>query len=161
MDGFRVDRAAPLGRHRYSDVFPGIERLAAIDAVFPGAEAKRAVLEGLAVEVSPEDLYMYIDPEDGTLVTGSGHLSKSPDWMLYLDLLHELVHVRQFRAGLDLYDRRFAYVDRPTEIEAYEVAVREGRRIGLDEETLSEYLRVEWVTAEDHARLAARFRLPP
>jgi hypothetical protein len=47
-------------------------------------------------------------------------------------------------------------VDRKTEVEAYEVTVREARRIGLTEEVISNYLRVPWITAEEHKRLARK-----
>jgi hypothetical protein len=43
-------------------------------------------------------------------------------------------------------------VDRPTEIEAYRVAVDEARRIGLTEAEVVDYLKVEWVSEEDFHR---------
>ena len=73
-----------------------------------------------------------------------------------LDIIHELVHVRQQREGLDLYDRSKAYVDRETEIEAYEYTINEARRIGLSEEEILDYLTVEWITLEEYRRLADR-----
>jgi hypothetical protein len=54
--------------------------------------------------------------------------------------------------GKELWDRRYKYVDRPTEIEAYEVAVAEAHRIGLDDDQIAEYLKVEWVSADDFRR---------
>jgi hypothetical protein len=45
-------------------------------------------------------------------------------------------------------------VDRDTEIEAYLVTVREARRLGLNDEAIADYLRVSWLTPQEHQRLA-------
>jgi len=76
-----------------------------------------------------------------------------------LDIVHELVHVKQHRKGLDLYDRSVSYVDRPTEIEAYAITVREARRIGLTDVAIFEYLSVDWISSEEHCRLAKRLNV--
>jgi hypothetical protein len=68
-------------------------------------------------------------------------------------VIHELVHIRQFMEGKELFDRRYSYVDRPTEIEAYTAAVNEARRIGLKKEEILDYLKVEWITEEEFQRL--------
>ncbi|HSD05215.1 MAG TPA: hypothetical protein VLB45_05620, partial [Nitrosopumilaceae archaeon] len=94
--------------------------------------------------------------EDATIVIGYDHLKKSDSKILYLDIVHELVHVKQQRSGLDLYDKSYSYVDRPTEVEAYEVAVREAKRIGMNQQEIFDYLHVEWITPDEHKRLASR-----
>jgi len=43
-----------------------------------------------------------------------------------------------------------------TEIEAYEITVREARRIGLTDDVILDYLRVSWITPEEHKRLATK-----
>jgi hypothetical protein len=58
--------------------------------------------------------------------------------------------------GKELFDKRYSYVDRPTEIEAYSHAVKEAKRIGMTEKEIVEYLRVEWVTEEEFERLVRR-----
>ena len=75
---------------------------------------------------------------------------------LYLDIIHELCHVKQHLQGRNLYDRSKAYVDRETEIEAYQVTIQEARRIGLNEDHIANYLRVGWITSEEHKRLVRR-----
>jgi hypothetical protein len=70
-----------------------------------------------------------------------------------------LCHVKQHLQGRNLYDERVAYVDRETEIEAYQVTVREARRIGLNDDAISNYLRVAWITPEEHKRLAHRLNV--
>ena len=99
---------------------------------------------------------MFVDNDDGTINIGVQHLKASDPEVLYLDIIHELVHVRQQREGLDLYDRTKAYVDRETEIEAFEFTIKEARRIGMSEEEILDYLSVEWITPEEYRRLADR-----
>jgi len=67
----------------------------------------------------------------------------------------ELTHLRQLDEGLDLWDERFAYVDRPTEIEGYAVAIEEGRRLGMTGEDVADHLATPWMTAADTVRLLA------
>jgi hypothetical protein len=73
---------------------------------------------------------------------------------IYLDVIHELVHVRQFMEGKKLFDDNYSYIERPTEVEAYRYAVEEARRIGLNDERILQYLKTEWMSADDLTRLA-------
>jgi predicted Abi (CAAX) family protease len=57
--------------------------------------------------------------------------------------------------GKELFDGDFSYGERPTEIEAYWVAVEEARSLGLSEERICQYLRTEWMSNEDLAKLCA------
>ena len=54
---------------------------------------------------------------------------------------------------MELFDKRFSYVDSPTEIEAHIIAVQEARRIGMNDEELADYLRVDWISEEEYIRL--------
>jgi hypothetical protein len=55
--------------------------------------------------------------------------------------------------GRELFDPRYDYVERPTEIEAYRYAVKEARRLGLSEERICLYLKTEWMSEYDFKRL--------
>ncbi len=94
---------------------------------------------------------MRVRPEDGHILIHQPYLGAGNPYDLYLDEVHELVHIRQYRAGLDLYDGRYRYVDRPTE--AYRIALGEAERIGLSAAEQERYLRVPWVTDEKYRRL--------
>lgn len=155
MTEVRINRRVKPGRHSLLQVFPGLDRSEAFRSVFPDG-LREEVLRTCQVEVVPEDMYMYIDDGAGHVVAGLGYLQKGDAKTLYLDILHELTHIRQWHEGKELWDRRYAYVDRPTEIEAYEVAVREARRLGMTDREIAEYLRVEWVSHEEHERLCRR-----
>ncbi len=97
---------------------------------------------------------MWIDPTDGSLIISSHYLNEGDKTDIYLDLIHELVHVRQFMEGKKLFDAEYDYADRPTEIEAYQHAVDEARRLGLNDQQICEYLKTEWMSDEDLTRLA-------
>jgi hypothetical protein len=73
---------------------------------------------------------------------------------IYLDLIHELVHVRQFMEGKELFDSGYSYAERPTEIQAYQHAVEEARRLGLSDERICKYLKTEWMSNESLKQLA-------
>jgi hypothetical protein len=73
----------------------------------------------------------------------------------YLDIVHELVHVRQYREGKPLFDESYEYHDRPTELEAYKHAVKEARRLGMSDQEIFEYLKVDWMS-EDEVRSLSR-----
>lgn len=159
IDWFTLNRTAKEGTHRLDQVAFGLEKSPALARVFP-AEEDRSDVGAVPVEVAVGPGYAYVDDTDGTLVLSQDYLQTGEKLSLYLDLVHELTHVRQFRAGLELYDRRFSYVDRPTEIEAYQVAVEEGRRLGMSDGEVLDYLRIEWVTEAELARLARACGVP-
>ena len=154
-------RPADPGRYRVADVFQGLEDSYTLASLYPDAQERVALLRETALIVSPEDLYGYVDDEDGAIYLGHDHLRNSDRLTVYLDILHELVHVKQLREGRDLYDKRYAYVDRPTEVEAYALVVEEARRMGMTEETIADYLRVEWASPADHERLCRRLGVNP
>ena len=155
MADIRVNRKVKAAKYPLLDVFPGLDRSAAFRSLFPDG-LRAEVLRDCKVDVVPEDTYMYIDAEAGNVCAGLGYLRNGDERILYLDILHELTHIRQWHEGKELWDRRFSYVERPTEVEAYEVAVREARRLGMRDGEIADYLRVEWTSHEDHERLCKR-----
>jgi hypothetical protein len=55
--------------------------------------------------------------------------------------------------GRDLFDPRYDYVDRQTEIEAYRYAVQEAKRIGLSATEIHLYLKTEMMSTQALNRL--------
>ncbi|HEV2429143.1 MAG TPA: hypothetical protein VGV64_04770 [Thermoplasmata archaeon] len=175
-DGFTIVRTLPPGRHPLLAAFPGLDRLPAAHRQEPDAGARRPPYEETCVEVVPEDVWMYVAPfempkgvpkewrprlsPNDCIVIGESHLKESPALILYLDIFHELCHVRQRKAGQELFDRRESYVRRPTEVEAYRFAVDEARRLGVSDEEIREYLKVEWVTDRDLLELYEAVGVP-
>ena len=135
----------------FSEFFRGFEEVAAVKTIF--GECTHDVLSHLTVEISWVMGYMYVDGSDGHLVISKGYLNSGDKTEIYLDLIHELCHVKQFMDGKELFDPRYDYVDRPTEVEAYRYAVEEAKRIGFSDERILCYLKTEWMTAEDLMKL--------
>lgn len=152
----RINRKLEPGRYKIPDAFPDIGEDPMILEIFGSREEVDDVLGSISMKLVDVPHYMNVDNNDGTINVGLGHLRHSKPVILYLDIIHELFHVKQQRKGIDLYDRTVAYVDRETEIEAYEFTVKAARKIGLSDEEILDYLWVEWITPEDHRRLAER-----
>ena len=156
---FTANRSLPEGSYDLREVFSGLDEVEPLIKRMGGASALRTILDRTRVTLKDEDGYMYVNDEDGSLVVGLEYLKSGEEVHLYLDVIHELVHVKQFLQGRDLFDRRYSYVDRPTEIEAYRCCVEEARKIGMPEGAIAEYLYVEWITMADHARLLNTLRV--
>ncbi len=103
--------------------------------------------------------YMGTSDVDGHLIISNRYLKTGDFRSVYLDVVHELCHVNQFRHRKPLFFPRLSYVDAPSEIEAYKFTVQEGRRIGMTDQELVDYLKVEWINAAEHRRLARRVGL--
>jgi len=153
---FRIHRRVEPGQYRLVELFRDIRTYGILPAIFADAEEIDGVMAHTKVFVVDRRSEMFVDNEDGSITIGLTHLRQAPDEFLYLDIIHELCHVKQHLQGRNLYDRSKAYVDRETEIEAYQVTVQEARRIGLNDEAIANYLRVSWITPEEHKRLVRR-----
>jgi hypothetical protein len=149
--GVVINRDAPIGSFPFKEVFGGFERVAAVKFIF-GSDTNM-VLSALQVDIEDGRGYMRINDEKGSVIVNTKYLKEGDENHLYLDVVHELVHIRQHMEGKELWDKRYAYVDRPTELEAYRLALNEARRIGLGEREIVDYLKVSWVTDEEFGRL--------
>ena len=148
-----IPKIVRLRYDRFLDHFKGFEDVDAVRGIF-GPRTK-AILRGLKVEFfSSKWGYMGVSDEDGHLVVSTHYLRTGNRRDIYLDVVHELVHVRQFREGKQLFPEGFNYPDAPTEIEAYKVCIAEGRRLGITERELFKYLKVEWMDEGELRRLA-------
>ena len=147
------------GAYILEDVFEGLRDIETLQEIFQTRKELDEVFSKTRVIVDTTSHYMHVKNEDASIVIGLGHLAKSDKMILYLDIIHELVHVKQQRAGLDLYDKSYSYVDRPTEIEAYIITVQEAKRLGMAYHEIFDYLHVEWITPEEHQRLASNVGL--
>ena len=156
---FRINRHVGIGDFKISDIFPVIHRNPVMLEIFNDRDEVDAVFNNTVARVIERRTYMFVGNDDGSISSGIAHLETSENAVLYLDIIHELVHVRQHHKGLDLYDQSNPYVDRPTEIEAYVLTVKEARRIGLTDKQIFDYLTVEWITPEEHRRLAKRLNV--
>ena len=119
-------------------------------------EKTEEVLRNLKVQFIPIWGYMGTSDKDGHIIVNSRYLNNGDRIDIYLDVIHELVHVKQFMEGKELFDSSYDYVERPTEIEAYRRTVEEARNLGLGNEKICEYLKTEWMSDNDLKRLAKK-----
>jgi hypothetical protein len=168
---FRPARATPPSRLPLLEVFSGLEKTVPFRK-YPGDD--RAILEIARhtwAHVTDGPGWMYVAPErtppevraagfkmvesaDDEIVVARGHLANSPAMDVYLDVIHEFLHILQRKQGRELWPgTKVPYVDRPTEIEAYAFSVAEARRLGVPDPYLRKYLDVPWVRRADFLRL--------
>jgi len=176
--GFRIARDLPVGRHPLLAAFPGLDRIATAERLQPDAAARTKLFDATCVHVVDEDLWMYVAPWDmppgarrrwnpvvspgsDCIVIGRGHLAESPAMMLFMDVFHELCHVIQRHGGADLWPPGVSYVGRWTEVEAYRFVVQEARRLGASDAYLRDYLRVEWISEDEHRQLLESLEVAP
>ncbi|MDH5793416.1 MAG: hypothetical protein OEZ18_02495 [Candidatus Bathyarchaeota archaeon] len=156
----RIDKLLSMDRilsirgktYPFVDYFKGLDRVKAVRQIF--GEKTEEVLRSLKVEFTWIGGYMWISGLDGHLIVSSRYLKNGDRIDIYLDLIHELVHVKQFMEGKKLFDTSYDYTERPTEIEAYGYAVKEAKRIGLNDAQICQYLKTEWMSHEDWKNLA-------
>jgi hypothetical protein len=147
----RILRAG-ASTHVFTECFKDFDKVDAVQGIF-GDETSE-VLSNLKVDFTLFSGYMYVDSSNGHLVVSSRYLKTGNKIDIYLDLIHELCHVKQFMEGRELFDPNYSYVERPTEIEAYRYTVQEARRLGLDDERICKYLKTEWMSKRDLKFLA-------
>lgn len=156
--GVQIERKAPTRLLPFERFFRGFGNVPAVRELFGKNTAR--VLKDLKVEFfSARFGYMGTSDVDGHLLVSTHHLSDSDFRTVYLDVVHELCHVNQFRRRKPLFYPKLSYVDAPSEVEAYAFTVKEGRRIGMTTKELIDYLKVEWITPMEHRRLARRMGL--
>ncbi len=149
----RIPRRVPIHYERFTDRFQGFDQVDAVRSIFGPRTAR--VLGSLRVEYfSVPWGYMGVSDQDGHLIVSTHYLKTGKPRDIYLDIVHELVHVRQFAEGKQLFPDGVGYADTPTEIEAYRHCLAEGRRLGMTDRELFEYLRVEWMSEKELRKLA-------
>ena len=140
----------------FTDCFKGFEKVEAVKGIF--GEKTEEILRNLKVEFIWFG-YMGVDDTDGHLMVNERYLNTGDKTDIYLDVVHELCHVKQHLDGKELFDSQYDYVDRPTEIEAYRYTVKEAKRLGLNGERILKYLKTEWISDEDLKRLVKNLNI--
>ncbi len=152
MFNIRINRDVKVMTYPFKQVFQGFENCQAVRDTF-GEETDK-VVNSLGVELNSRKGYMGVSETTGNLIVSTSYLRTGDELSIYLDVIHELVHVRQFKEGKDLFDPNYQYVDRPTEVEAYAHSAKEAKRLGMTDDKIMDYLRMDWVTEEEVQRLA-------
>lgn len=141
----------------FMECFSGFEKSDAVRGIF--GEQTDDVLKNLKVEFTWFG-YMGVDDDDGHLHVNKRYLRNGDKTDIYLDVVHELCHVKQHLDGKPLFDQKYDYVDRPTEVEAYRYTVQEAQRLGLSDGRILSYLQMEWIGDEELKRLVRNIGIP-
>jgi hypothetical protein len=155
----RADRMFRLSisTHQFTDYFKIMEKVQAVREIF--GEKTDEVLRNLKIDLTWIGGYMSVNSGNGHIMISSKYLNHGDKVDIYLDIIHELVHVKQLMEGKELFDSHYSYAARPTEVEAYRAAVREARRLGLSDERICNYLKTEWMSDADLKRLATNLNV--
>lgn len=141
-----------MSTHSFTEYFKGFERKKVVKQLF--GERTEEVLRGLKVHFSWVGGYMGVNPSNGHLMVNPDYMRNGDRVDIYLDVVHELVHVRQWMEGKSLFGGNYRYVERPTEVEAYRYTVEEAKRLGLGDKRICRYLKTEWMSDDDLLQLA-------
>lgn len=170
----RVDRSVPPpALQPFTDYFVGFEKVAAVRKVF--GEETSEVLSRLKIGfISNRRMYMGIRDHDGNVAVGTYHLRHSTTRVLYLDIVHELFHIKQWMRDKEWFTREHEkfmgdaklYYSSPLELPAYEHTVREAERLGMSRDEIVEYLKMlpvsrkTWEGFLDAMKISPRSRAP-
>lgn len=147
----KIPRNVRITTHPFTKFFKGFEEVEAVKSIF--GEKTEEVLNNLQVEFAGFRGYMGVSDIDGHIIISARYVNNGDLIDIYLDIIHELVHVKQFMEGKKLFDERYSYVGRPTEIEAYRHTVEEAKRLGLDDSRICQYLKTEWMSEKELKKL--------
>ncbi len=134
----------------FTDNFRNFGNVEAVQRIF--GDRTSDVLAKLLVEFTESTRYMGVD-YNGRLLINPQYFMSGKFTDIYLDVIHELVHVHQVLNGKNC-NHQLKYVERPLEIQAYQVAVDEARAIGLDDNRILDYLESDLLNEEGLKQLA-------
>ncbi len=147
------------GVHRVSEVLPGLAKREAFADICDGMDPD-ALLEAAHLLCFKGDGYPRVDDHTGHILCPDGYIREHEPLIVYLDILHELVHVRQVLQGQQVYHFPAPYVEWPTEIEAYRITYDEAQRLGVPDDWFWAYLAVPWVEEAEIVRLGRAIGMP-
>ena len=152
----RVVRTLECGLHPYRRLLPRFDESPAARRVATAAMPIGPLLDSAFVEITEGEGFCFVNvenPDNPVIILFESYYLQGNPLDLYLDLAHELTHLRQHAEGKDLWDHELHYVDRPTEIEGFAVAVEEGIRLGMTEDEVIRHLSNPWLSPAEVARL--------
>jgi hypothetical protein len=152
-DYAHVVRNLDCGEHPFCALLPRAAESPAAHRIVSLTTPLDGLLKTARVRIQSGEGYVMVDDRVPAIILKEDYYKRGSNLDLYLDLLHELTHLRQLAEGHPLWDKRFSYVDRPTEIEGYAVAIEEGLRLGMSKADIIRHLSNPWMTQDDINRL--------
>ena len=163
-----VRNAPPPASFPFTRFFKGFEGVQAVRAIF-GDDTEK-VLDNLKVGfISLRFMYMGIRDEDGSISIGTYHLAHSPMMTLYLDIVHELFHIKQWQEDKEYFGREHRkfigdwslYFASPIEVPAYRHTVIEAERLGMKRSEIVEHLKMGPTPLKVFAKFLRAMELGP
>jgi len=149
----QVVRTLGCGLFPYRHLLPQLEESPVARRIATDAMPIVPLIDAARVRIAEGEGFCFVDVDEPSIILFESYYHQGNPLDLYLDLAHELTHLRQHAEGKDLWDRELHYVDRPTEIEGFSVAVEEGIRLGMTEEQVIRHLSNPWLSPAEVARL--------
>ena len=148
---YLINHNLELGTHKLTDVVKGLENSKALNKIF--RSKLKVILDSTVVNVVRKPWQIWVDRETKIITINKDYLLSTDRSTLYLDFIHELIHIWQIANGKNVFDRSVSYVDAPTEIEAYRYTVEDAKKIGFSKNDIVDYLKVRWISDQEHLRL--------
>ncbi len=161
-------KTPPPALQPFTDYFKGFEKVGAVRKVF--GDETEAVLKRLKIGfISNRRMYMGIRDDDGNIAVGTYHLRHSTDRVLYLDIVHELFHIKQWMNDKEWFTREHEkfmgnfelYYSSPLELPAYAHTVREAERLGMSRKEIAKYLEMMPVSQKIWNRFLKEMAIKP
>jgi hypothetical protein len=146
-----INHNLELGMYQLTDVVEGLDNSVALNKIF--GSKLTMILNSTVVNVVCKPWQIWVDRETKIITINKDYLLHTDKSTLYLDFIHEMVHIWQIANGKNVFDRSVSYVDAPTEIEAYRYTVEDAKRIGFSKNDVIDYLKVRWISDQEHLRL--------
>ncbi len=148
-----VVRTLGRGLHPYRMLLPRLEESPVARRIETATTPLGPLMDNARVRIRTGEGYCFVDVKVPAIVLFEEYYQQANPLDLYLDMTHELTHLRQLAEGMNLWDHSLEYVDRPTEIEGYAVAVEEGLRLGMTEAQVIQHLSNPWLSDAEVVRL--------
>ena len=149
----QVNRMLKCGLHPYRMLLPRLEESPIAHRIASPVTPLGPLMDNAQVDIRPGKGFLWVDISIPAITLMEDYYCIAAPLDLYLDLVHELTHLRQFAEGQNIWDHSLDYVDRPTEIEGYALAVLEGMRLGMNEDDVLHHLSNPWMDSSEIARL--------
>lgn len=138
-------RGMKIGDHSFLSILPVASDSPAIKLIETDEFSGSFLLEKAIVRIVAQEGFCWVDETVPCIALTQNYYQIGRDLDLYLDLIHELTHIRQVFEGRNIWDESLPYHRRPTEIEGYAMAVAECYRLGVDEKTVIQHLSNPWM----------------
>ena len=165
----RVNRKTPPpALQPFTDYFKGFEKVGAVRKVF-GDETEEVLARLKIGFISNRRMYMGIRDDDGNVAVGTYHLRHSTTRVLYLDIVHELFHIKQWMRDKEWFTREHEkfmgnfslYYSSPLEVPAYAHTVREAERLRMTRKEIAKYLEMMPVPPKIWNRFLREMEIKP